>query len=434
MLKTKAKRKRTPRRRSLRILVIVATLLLCAGLARNHINTWLKNDPFTPMCRVDNLELLYTSGAKEDEIFIYRMRANGERPSQVSDLTDSHATSMKWSPDGEMIVFSMPNTSPSNLHFVSTETGETTIVGFQPTDYFDWYFMPDNSAIILRIRSDGNREGGYSYIDNFYQINLPLSDTPMVEPINGVPSALATMNYHGSMLGSQSHKIAFDAMHTPQIIYLWNPEQYIYSPDGKYVAATHRIRQRVGVNKRQRIFIYDAINNAVLWEIEDDTTEYDVEYLIQSISPSNELLYFRRYYPIGENNIAAGTPYEVFIAHIDEGRIEPILEDRPLNLIRSLTWSPDGKWMHIALENWQTRTIESYLADHDGTNQTHINSLEFNHYSIGKFDWTPDGDHLSYIASNGWIYLLDLETRQRCRFAKGRTDGWSTNYDWRLIP
>lgn len=414
MTTPKPKRKNAPRRRGFYAkVVLLATLILlimaiAIPYAEQALQIWLKDDPFTPMCHDEHLEIAFTSNV-EGDTYIYRMRLNGESPQRVTDDTDPRATLFEWTPDGEYLIFRMSNTLHGQLNFVDARTGQITPLEIEE-GYESYYYMPDHSAMIVEVK--------YVEGDPVYLINFPITESTIAEKIGNIPQLF--------FLPENRHLYSwysdFNRAHHNQIA----------SADGSWIVSAEQTLQRAGINKQNHIFVKDASTYQIVWEIGHDQTEYDVEHVIQDISLSNELLYFRRYFRIGENSVTLDMSDEVFIADMESQTLTPILEDRPGNRIRQLVWSPDNRWMVVSLENWDIRAVDTYLANFDGTDLTLVRSMPFDNFSSGQFQWTPDGQYLSFTASNDWIYLLDLETRQPCRVAKGNSD-WSTNYDWRLL-
>jgi|GEM_PF-6498654 len=432
----KPKKKRSPRRRHLLRFGILSGLLmfLIIGVALPPIEralvAWLADAPFTPVCQAEHLEVAIMRGGEEDaqfmgagteSIFLYRMRLNGEDPIQVSDLNDPYATSLRWTPDGRYLVYRMTNASSGYLHFLSAHDNTTQSVEI-PDPQFNWYIMPDSTAVIIWM--------GYSstMYDAKFQVALPLTDETEAEPISTLPPELFSQDFPVPKLGGYQ---ATDQIAAPYYR-RFNPNES--APMTDYVVKTVKTADRAGVNLSKHIVVYEAGKHGAIWEIRNDTEGYDVEHVLQDMSSDNDLLFYRRYIPISTNSVDPAMPYEVYIADLDTQEIYPILFHRPLNYIRDLTWIPNRDLMYLALENWETHEIEVYLGDYDGSNRTLVTAVPFDNYTIGGFHVTPDGQYLSYVdINNDWLYLFDLESRQKCRVVKGRIDDWSTRYDWRLV-
>jgi len=421
----KSKKKRSPRKyRLLRLSILLIVLILCGVLLFPHAEraliVWLKDDPFTPFCQAEHLEVAYMTGNLET-VALHRLQLDGSRPIRISDLHDPHAVQFRWTPDNRYLVYSMANASPDYLHFFDT-SDESTYSIYLPDPQFSWYIMPDSSAVIVWMRYSTTTR------DAKFRITLPLTDETEAEPISGIPEVLFIRNFNIQKIGG------YYTIGSMRSLYYPEADQVKFAPDSDYVAMTQRTVQRAGVNKGKHIVIQKVDSDTPLWEIKNETDDYDVEYLIQDISSSDDLLYFRQYYPIGANTVAGDMPAEAFIADLETQEITPILNDRDMLDIRNLQWIPDHDLMYLALENWDTREIEVYIGEYDGSNRTLVTAMPFNNYSIGAFQITPDGQYLSYVDRyNDWLYLLDFDTRDKCRVARGRTDNWSTSYDWRLV-
>lgn len=410
MYPEKPKKKNSPRRLRFAFVTIVLMVLLAGAIllsphAEQALNGWLNDDPFTPICHVPELEVAYMRGDL-GEVQLYRARLNGDNPTRVSDLYDPHATQFRWTPDGRYLTYHMSQSDSSRLHLLDTDDNTTTAIDV-PEYPFRWQIMPDSSAIIIDM---------WSASDNVYRIDLPLVDPVAVQEIDAVPHILQNPPH--------PHSSPFSNYHP----------QGLVSDDNRYVVSTQKTEQRDGVNKGQHIVVREADSDALIWDIGKPEHGYDIEYVILDLSPANDLLYFRRYYPVGENVVAPDMPYEAFIADIEGQDITPILAGLPPHPILALRWIPDHDVMFIQLNNIEADSIDIYLADADGSNPSHLTSIPSLSYSTVSFQVTPDGHYLAYVEQdNQWLYLLDLDTRDKCRVVKGRTDNWTTYHDWRLI-
>ena len=428
MTTEKLKKKRSPRkRRWLRLVLLIAFFLFLGVLifpsAESALIEWLEDDPFTPMCHADHLEVALLSNF-EGEVNLYRKRLNGESPRRVTDVSDAFGSTFQWTPDGSYLVLDSPRISSKQLFFLESDADKINPIDL-PDETSLWYLMPDSSAVIVRILGDS-----YGSWERFFQISLPITNTSVAEEIYSraygvwqIDRGMNKIDMNNVML--EQFDLSVDG----------KASQVLYSSDRSIVALGYP-RQQIGVNKRQRIVVRDTIIHETLWEMSDERTDYDVQHVIQDISPSNDLLYFNEHYPIGEQEIAPELPDQAFIAHIDEQYLEPILEDFSMTKIFKLDWSPDGRKLFIVVVSREKSMIENYIADYDGKNRTLVSSTSFSMNVTGQynlFNWTPDGQYLSYVDTNDWIYLLDLELRNKCRVAKGNS-GWYTSYDWRIVP
>ncbi len=394
------------------LLFFVMTLIIIYG--KDWFVTQLENPLLTPVCNIEHLEVVFSVNSN-NRGFLYRVRANGDNPTIINEVTETTRLSYQWTLDEKYLVYSYAR---SNIVFIlDTASGQTFQYRVGGTS-FEWSFLPDNSGIFVAF-------GRYDVPD----ITIPLPPTvdANTQETNRVPRSLYMKEHEVFSL--------LDTKHTG----INRSDSYLFpyarqvgiSPDATIMVTTERsFTRRDAPNNHRDIFFYYGTDNEAFWTIGGINNDYDVEHVIQDISPANELLYYRRYYEPADNRKVEELPDGVFIADATTGTIRPIMEDRPDERIRHLTWSQDARHM-LQLFNLENNSVDVFLANHEGDSRHFV--IRASIFDLHKMlRWTPDGQYLSYV--NGtWIYLINLDTREECRVAEV-AEAQVPEIRWRFVP
>jgi hypothetical protein len=458
----KPKRKNTPR--SL-IAAVIGLLLIFVGLiafpyAENRLILWLENDPFTPMCDAEHLELAYESDEAGDGWGGRLYRIRGDSSDQVAltrETRDGIRYDPYWSPDEQWLLLEADNQGWIEYKVMNRATGEFTYLNMVWPELWSPYWSPDGRYLV----DWGDGAGPYSW-------RLLYPSQPDTSAYHAVSRHEPRWSPDGSRIihnetGYENPEIVETVLidvnnnFERQVLYEGMSKLLGWSPDGTFFAFV--------AEDELRLAEFDLTSHQLI-DVKPISLDMDVDWI--SWSPDKQTLALVRandsylttfvdrdsgesiweisgFFTDGwldsnvirlKNNSDANNPSWAY-GYIETQSLVPIslsIENDGLSLASYSTSLPlDLDYLIYATYSEESQTARLYIADGNGQHRRLLTTLtlEYSYQSI--YQITPDGQYISYEGANSWLYLSDLETHRICRVVKGNVVNL-TNYDWRLIP
>ena len=463
----KSKDKRTPYR-YWKVFTVVGFMLLMvtvfAVFVQVRLKEWLKDDPFTPLCHMPHLTLVYEA----DDANLYRVSANGELPQVI----DYRGFSLPWSlsPDGETVLMHyVPEYSSKNLvsylYLINVQSGEETIIEL-PYASRNVRFVQDSQAVLI---TSSQKDSTGRTVNQVLRVSIPSDGSYEVlleeertnnPPHISLPSIAPDGNavvLGGWSTGTQTIVSNLDSDYLqlnpipkqhgyPAWNFVWSPDsQTLYYPTFDDDSAV-LYRFELGVDEHgQRLaelptpdlqlldispqgtkIIYIPADDSV----HDHMTILDAQigdplWHLTAHHQSQEV----RYYPYGwldENNFILGQnihdeALKIYQANIETQSLEKIVEF-PAKGARFARWLPEAKALIYGVEGMTdstTHTLQVYVWTANGERKF-ISSHELESVLVPhNYLATPEGEAIIYWQENNhWLYMVHLEKQTQCRITK----------------
>jgi Tol biopolymer transport system component len=387
----KAKRKVHPRRNLLRLLMLLSLLLggyFSLPLAQSSFMAWWADDPFTPICDVPHLEVVYTSSVN-----LYH-RHQGIQPEQFSTLQGEFRT-LRWSPDFETLYMSTRSVQ-QDYQFLLHANNDLEIL---PAEFRDWFWSP-NGIYAAAISQTGNSTQLRIYNEQAGESHSMASQNIIAQG-TGIGGVVWSPN---------SQRIAFSMNEEVHIIENQNGEW-------------------------KEIFVYPS-NVFPLWSPDSELIAFSSNFLGVYHVETGELIWetweIYRAAAWGEQGIIGYTMSSSLVNRGGEDGYEDIfIADLETQTVQ---WLADSN--HTFITGW-SQSNEAFLYSPESMSFSYLHFMEdskkypFLYYINPQF--TPDGRYVGYQDENGWLYLFDMENRKPCRLFEAELQAFYL-YTWRIIP
>jgi dipeptidyl aminopeptidase/acylaminoacyl peptidase len=380
----KEKSKGNPRRRLYWLLLSIVFLLggyASLPYAQTAFVTWWEDDPFTPMCDVPHLELVYS---KVNRLYHWTQGSEAEVFSQLQ----GEFSTLRWSPDFETLHVRM---RAAGLDYQILRHSDDDIEVL-PIDTVEWLWSPNGAYIAAT-----SKNGAYSRLSIYDAQAADWQESATIR--GGLITALAW--------SPNSQRIAFISSQTLNILEYVNGQWIeifsvdvaddslpVWSPDSELIAQGNPF-----------LSIYQPSAHETLWRIE----------------AAKAWAWGERGFIIDYSSMSAGRPiYEDIYFAVIESQSFQFLADTGHSFIEG--WSESNEAILYSPDPMQLYILLFVNDDERYTFPSHIPP-----------QFTPDGRYVSYQGDNGWLYLFDMESRGPCRLFEGELGRFSL-YTWRVIP
>jgi Tol biopolymer transport system component len=185
-----------------------------------------------------------------------------------------------------------------------------------------------------------------------------------------------------------------------------NPEQPIWSPNGKYYACS--------AVYDKPLLIYD-IHNTIMAQLAQDNPSDPVQWSFLDWSPDSQ-------YVIIGNTGSPVTPYEdLSIMKYDGTQIHSIDKQTAAGFSSGAKWSPNGKFIAYQITSYVSNNSFIVISDPSGKQYARFDLSEMTQTPAFAFGvtWSSDSKRLAFSTETGdtgesrWkIYMLDIQSGQ----------------------
>jgi hypothetical protein len=396
----KEKQKRHPTRHFYPFIILL--LILIGGyftfpLVQTPLLAWWADDPFTPICDVPHLELVYTFNENDSLTERLYHWHQGIEPERFGDFYGEFS-SLSWSPDFETLYISSRSVG-QDYQLLLHANNELEIL---PTEFETWVWSPDG-VFAAAISQNENSMQLRIFDEQAGESHSMRSDNIIAEGSNIVAITWSPNSQRiAFLMNEQTHVLERQNDTWEEILLLPHNVTRIWSPDSESIA----------FNILDFLKVYRVETGELLWETWDiNRAGVWGERGIAGYTTDNDII-----------NRGGEDGYEdIFIADVETQTVQWLADSNNTTI---MGWSQSNDALLFSPE------IVSFSVLHFVEDNK---QYAFDNGILPQF--TPDGRYVSYQDENGWLYLFDMESRKSCRLFKGELSGfYPSTFAWRIIP